>query len=94
MTQRLSTLATPGMSAIDNDVLQLLLLHDFRYSLNTMLSGREATSNIRRYWDIISPHFQAQIQDDIRHYLEFDKIFSYADEWKEILTLPLKDDPL
>lgn len=93
MTQRTSTKPTPGSSIVPNDKLQLLLLHDFRYSLNSIAAGGECLSNLRFFWCILSPHFQAQIQDDIRHYLEFDKIFSYADEWKKILTLPLKDDP-
>ena len=93
MTQRASTLATPGASRIDNDDLQVLLLHDFRYSLGVQTGAAIfCISNLKYYWEKLSPNFQAQIQQDISDYMAREKL-SYSDRWKKILTLPLKDDP-
>lgn len=98
MRQRTSTRCKCGETKIDNHTLQLFLLHEFRYALYRQTGVIEdCVRNITKHWDIISPCFQAQIQQDIIDAIDrqCEKYPLYGESnWRNILLLPLKDDDL
>lgn len=95
MTRRTSTRAKEGHTTIGNHDLQILLLHDFRYSLGRMTSApHNCVQKLLRWWDVLSPCFQAQIQQDIIDAAHTTERLYALSEWYKILELSVKDDDL